>query len=1132
METPRHIPRFAAGILRRAAASLGLAALLASGMSASATIVVGGLQHYATITTACEAASADHSLVLLIFSAEWCGPCQALKAGALDSADFIQKAGNLKIVDVDVDADSQTATKYKVEAVPTLYLLSGDMKIVAHQSGYQGPEALLQWINEGRQRLARGEWEGSGPGGKLAELVKKSATDSLGAQELQTLVQALEDTNPTERATAARVLLAQRERAMPPLINALTNQYLGTRIAAAETLHKLAPASPAIDPWQSPADLAVSAGAVAQWWAATGKLPPPVAEGLDSSAKNSMDAQLRDLLGSDPIRRTEAMSGLVNLGAPVLEPLREAMKRAEKQGNHRAVLAMEEVRWTILISDTLERQIGPIRHTLAQGTSPERQEAVRKLGNAKAIPPLAELAGDPDPLVVEAALRALSKIGGNDAIPAMKALLASADSNLRMTAAQGLGHTRNTNANPVLVTAVNDTDEVVACAALAGLCEINEVERYSSEEKQQSPEVIAAVKRVLTDPRWRVRAAAVETAGKLRATDLTSEIKPLLQDADGFVVKNTLTTLQQLQSAPEPEVLLGISKRLPGLRGEVIEILVENPSEEIITNILAQYDAGKAPDRVVLLRAITKSNRDLGEGKKDIWAPLFEKAAADPDLTVRQAAAQGLLARPRTFAGKPAVALLGDADSQVRDTAAMAVLVVLNTDQTASSSSRRSGGLIGSVFGGQQQKSGKSIATAEKLAQWHEVLAKGPVTNVIVATALMATGDGKADLPVFTAALKTADDKQVTQIAQASILGLVLKKAGWPEAKSLIDTLAEHPVFYALAASSALQVPKEMADYILEPKRFVSALQPLAITRGSTAAELVVRILVQGENYNDVATWALASDPKRSPQIVPLLLQSTNALLRAAGVQLMAKRVNEKAALETLEKALDDPNPWVKLAAVKAFINDRETPESIQQKAIPLLSDTNQTLASMASALFLQPALRGRILNDYETRQFQFEDVEIYMNSSYSSRSEQHPPVLRTNRPVWLPQIKELAAKAQPKYRINYVLLLGQYGDFDLLDQLIAAPNLSNEASDNNEDGSRSDNDTSLFAAIALSKDVKYISYLRQALQNARPQSQTPRLVLDAIQSMNTPEARQLRKEINLKMRNDNSSSFNSYYME
>ena len=160
----------------------------------------------------------------------------------------------------------------------------------------------------------------------------------------------------------------------------------------------------------------------------------------DPTALGAIKAALLQLTGTDPSRRTEAMSTLAAHGPAALPSLREAIKRAERSGDQSALAAQEDVRWTILVPDALDRRVAGVRRTLARGASSERQTAATQLGRGgrEAIPALQELVSDGDALVVENAVRALSSIGGADTIPAMAALLRASDANIRMTAAQAL----------------------------------------------------------------------------------------------------------------------------------------------------------------------------------------------------------------------------------------------------------------------------------------------------------------------------------------------------------------------------------------------------------------------------------------------------------------------------------------------------------------------------------------------------------------------------------------------------------------------------------------------------------------------------------------------------------------------
>lgn len=86
---------------------------------------------------------AKHKLVLVDFSASWCGPCQAL-APILDRV--AKKVGTkAKIVKIDVDKNQALATKMNVRGVPTLILYKNGSQ-VWRQSGVVPEDQLVKLI--------------------------------------------------------------------------------------------------------------------------------------------------------------------------------------------------------------------------------------------------------------------------------------------------------------------------------------------------------------------------------------------------------------------------------------------------------------------------------------------------------------------------------------------------------------------------------------------------------------------------------------------------------------------------------------------------------------------------------------------------------------------------------------------------------------------------------------------------------------------------------------------------------------------------------------------------------------------------------------------------------------------------
>lgn len=91
------------------------------------------------------AGNIKEGLVLVDFSASWCGPCKMI-APVLEELNG-ELEGKASIVKMDVDDNPRTASKYGVMSVPTL-LLFKDGEIVEKAVGYQPKEALASLIEK------------------------------------------------------------------------------------------------------------------------------------------------------------------------------------------------------------------------------------------------------------------------------------------------------------------------------------------------------------------------------------------------------------------------------------------------------------------------------------------------------------------------------------------------------------------------------------------------------------------------------------------------------------------------------------------------------------------------------------------------------------------------------------------------------------------------------------------------------------------------------------------------------------------------------------------------------------------------------------------------------------------------
>ena len=82
--------------------------------------------------------------VLVDFTASWCGPCKAIAPFIDQLAD--EYKGRVRIAKLDIDESPNTAAKYGIRGVPSLYVFKGG-EIVAKHAGAVPKAQIAQLID-------------------------------------------------------------------------------------------------------------------------------------------------------------------------------------------------------------------------------------------------------------------------------------------------------------------------------------------------------------------------------------------------------------------------------------------------------------------------------------------------------------------------------------------------------------------------------------------------------------------------------------------------------------------------------------------------------------------------------------------------------------------------------------------------------------------------------------------------------------------------------------------------------------------------------------------------------------------------------------------------------------------------
>ena len=123
-----------------------LVMILSAVMAIAAPSQAAGISWRSSLSSALSEAKKSRKPVFIDFTATWCGPCQEMKKTTFKDAKVLSELRKWVSVSVDVDKQEKVASKYKVEAMPTLMVVKPNGSMVSKAVGYHSSKELLKWL--------------------------------------------------------------------------------------------------------------------------------------------------------------------------------------------------------------------------------------------------------------------------------------------------------------------------------------------------------------------------------------------------------------------------------------------------------------------------------------------------------------------------------------------------------------------------------------------------------------------------------------------------------------------------------------------------------------------------------------------------------------------------------------------------------------------------------------------------------------------------------------------------------------------------------------------------------------------------------------------------------------------------
>jgi HEAT repeat protein/cytochrome c biogenesis protein CcdA len=425
-----------------------------------------------------------------------------------------------------------------------------------------------------------------------------------------------------------------RTRLMDPLpvaelVGLLKHNSLAVRLGALELLEEQAGGDFAFNPWNAP-EMAENSGPLARWaeWATKDSGKKNASTNTSLLGDDQRRGYLRDLLGQDDDKASRARYMLEADGlrsVTFLEDFLTATPALPAGGRAR----VRQAQYQIVLAPRLGPGASETARNLAFGS---RDQLLAALAAAKAaspmcLPILRDFINHADPLVRETAIDSILTTGGIDALPLVAPVLEKEpDVNVIHGALRRLKDVPGEASAKLAASFLTHTDEdllvsaIQTCLKLAGGAEGSRGSKTTGVGKNVEPAIIAA----LSDPRWRVRVAALEFVAGRKVSKASDTVLKLLDDPDEFVRFASIKTAAALGLKSALPKLKAVFMANEAMAGPVLEgyaALDSKPDAEMLDKLVKA-----SPEARIAAVRTAESNKDMTE--------LVIRFASDPDSDV------------------------------------------------------------------------------------------------------------------------------------------------------------------------------------------------------------------------------------------------------------------------------------------------------------------------------------------------------------------------------------------------------------------------------------------------------------------------------------------------------------------